>query len=482
MVMIRVKFAFDTNIKTKVQYFDKYSNKYQNVNAATGTPVFDVDTDTWTELHYSAENDTLQLLFSPDTGYYFDSAHTPALWWNDINGTQQKRWATVAANGNSGTFAVKWADMNLAKSNQTAQVITLWVNAVERTEPLKEYTIKQTLTNCTSDAPATVADGDTLNITLTAKDGYLFNSVPLLSATSEDLDPIAKKFTVSEDKKTATLKYTPTKLSGVINISGAADGVTVYTGKYGAINAYLVTYDNLEEYASKRFVHYTGGSGGTGTSQYEIIDTGRFINRLHRVYCDVGETADANFVLAEYDFEIPVKTPVNDIITLDFGGVEIPEHNSNVTDYDSVIRLFLPFVGVTDISAYSGQTVSLIYKINIITGDGVALVYAAGVLIETYTCKPFSDVLYRAADYTQIGNENIQTGQYLYGLEPFITVQWYDDHTPEPANDSQRVTVKDCDGYCLFNNIHLPDVSDMTETEYNEIISILQNGVYITPN
>lgn len=106
-------------------------------------------------------------------------------------------------------------------------------NAIENylVESVTKTTITQNLTNCTSNfSDTSITPGDTLNITLTANDGYVFDTEnpPMLSDTSISF-PIA--FSVSEDKKSATITYqTDSNVSTItINATATEKKTVVYT-------------------------------------------------------------------------------------------------------------------------------------------------------------------------------------------------------------------------------------------------------------
>lgn len=97
-------------------------------------------------------------------------------------------------------------------------------NAIENylVESVTKTTITQNLTNCTSNfSDTSITPGDTLNITLTANDGYVFDTEnpPMLSDTSISF-PIA--FSVSENKKSATITYPTDSNVSTITIDATA--------------------------------------------------------------------------------------------------------------------------------------------------------------------------------------------------------------------------------------------------------------------
>jgi len=339
------------------------------------------------------------------------------------------------------------------------------------------YPVVSQLTNCTAEGvktPVTLAD--TLNITLTANDGYSFKTTPVIRYLSIDtgLDTDAP-FTLASDAKTATITFaTSTHQMNEGNsyyIIATATSDTTYENKYGSIFVYKVTTDNLQDFAAARF-----------TQGDEITDLGDFIAKLHRVYCDIGETEKTTLTVGNIQLPgIEVETPKNDIISLSCGSVTIPAHNQSNTDFENEITIFLPFVGFQTLPAnLTGQTLTLNYKCNIITGDAVATLSNGDIILYEYPCKMSSDILYLTNVTNKVFSQNNFEDTWLMGFIPFVVVKWYNDKnnaTRFAAN--ARAQLNTLTGFVKATEITPVYNTQITTNEQERITQLLAAGVYI---
>lgn len=246
---------------------------------------------------------------------------------------------------------------------------------------------------------------------------------------------------------------------------------------YGAINVYVVTLKNLDAFSKKRFFMVTGETD-TG-AKYTEVNLGDYVNRIKRIFTSVPVEGDDVLKCGNYNTDIPVKTPKSDVITLNFGDVELTGANGNNEDYNAQIQLFIPCRGVVSVdSKYIGKTINLTLKVNVITGDAVALLSCDGVMFQTENFSLSRDVIYKTGtNLTVIGGEEWDE-QILYGVEPYVLIT--DKLTVNiPVNNTQEnVTIKDVTGFARFENVNL-NPSNLLVDEYNDIINSLETGVYL---
>lgn len=118
-----------------------------------------------------------------------------------------------------GTKTAVWSDekWRLEVDRSSAAVFTIGVVAVAGI-----HKVNANLNNCSGVYPATVSEGDTLTVTLTAAASYTFYSAPYLNyRLAGKLE--AKYFTISEDGKKATISLIiPDGLDGDITINATA--------------------------------------------------------------------------------------------------------------------------------------------------------------------------------------------------------------------------------------------------------------------
>ena len=289
---------------------------------------------------------------------------------------------------------------------------------------------------------------------------------------------IVQDGTISEDKQTGTVTFELTKVANDLSVYANADVLQPPTIKnYGAINVYSVTLENLDEFSKKRFFKPTGESD-TGMI-YSEVNLGEYVNRIKRIFATVPVGGDDVLKCGNYNTGIKVKYPESDVISLDFGNVELIGTNGNGEDYNSTVQMFIPCRGIISIdSKYIGKTINLSIKVNVITGDTVAALSYDGVTFQLESFSLSRDVIYRSGtDLNIVGGEQWNE-QILYGLEPYVLITENLTVNVTVNNTQENVTVKDVTGFAQFENVNLNTINLLFD-EYNEIINHLETGVYL---
>ena len=291
-------------------------------------------------------------------------------------------------------------------------------------------------------------------------------------------DSVVSDGTISEDKQTGTVTFNLTSGATNLTVYANADVLQPTTIKnYGAINVYIVTLENLNEFAKQRFFKPTGESD-TGTT-YSEVNLGEYVNRIKRIFAQVPVGGDDVLKCGNYNTGINVKYPESDIMLLDFGNVELTGANGNNEDYNAQVKMFIPCRGVVSIdSNYIGKTINLSIKVNVITGDAVALLSCDGVTFQIESFSLSRDVIYRlGTDLNVVGGEQWNE-QILYGLEPYVLITENLTVNVPVNNTQENVTVKDVTGFAQFENVNL-NTANLLVDEYNDIINQLETGVYL---
>lgn len=361
---------------------------------------------------------------------------------------------------NQATATISISDFDIS------QPITL-TGTVIKTVPL---TVD--LSNCISESPLNdyIDYNSRIEVTLTANPNTEFSDanevyLELLSRLGQ---VTTIPFTISADKLSASLDYTLTDSTqyGKATIHAEAFPKQVVGQNYGPINVYIVTLDNLQDFAGKRF------SGG--------IDFGTYVASVKRIFTDVTPYSSDVLRCGDYNTGISVEQPANENITLDFGNVTIPAHNENTTDFDGEIQVFLPFKGFVNISVdYVGKNINLQYVINIITGNGVAKLSYNGVVFQIEETQPNQPVTYRTSENEMETVVNDWNTYVLYGLEPYIHCKWYESATGGRNNDRQTGILGDFRGFNVFDDVTPIHTAEMLAEEQEMIYTALSDGVYI---
>lgn len=395
---------------------------------------------------------------------------------------------TVTGNANgmfNGTPTITYGGetYNMTVTNQTATAIV--PIATESVVINGEYLlgdfieVDYGLTNCeiVGDKPVKVKTGQSYTFNFIANPNAELTEIRA-NYKNEMGDWVAKQGTISEDKQTGNITFELTTGAADLTVYANADVVQPPTIKnYGAINVYIVTLANLDEFAKKRFITQTGETE-TGT-KYSEVNLGQYVNRIKRIFATVPVGGDDVLKCGNYNTGINVKYPDSDVIVLDFGNVALTGANGNNEDFNAQVQMFIPCRGVVTIdSKYIGKTINLTIKVNVITGDSVALLSCDGVTFQIESFSLSRDVLYRlGTDLNVVGGEQWNE-QILYGLEPYVLIT--ENLTVDvPVNNTQEnVTINAVTGFAQFANVNL-NTANLLVDEYNEIVSQLETGVYL---
>lgn len=421
--------------------------------------------------------------------------------------TYDGQTATFTVNGSYPRYRFKQPTVNYTGTDGQPKTIQMEVEVLERgsiatatvtdIDPTKPVTItgqylyaimiEPSLSNCYADPelPEHLFEGDTLSVVLKANPNTAFDDtdemkIPVFSYQDENGYYQSKPLTVSEDKQTATGQILLGDYQSM-RVVAEAYPVTVVGEQYGAINVYLVTLDELAEFSGKRFFKETGTDPSTGAPIYENIDLGAYVNKIRRVYTNIGASSTDVIRCGNYNTGVSCHQPAQDKITLDFGTAVVPAHNEDNTDYESEIQIFLPFAGFVTLNTdYAGKTIGLQYVINVVTGNGVALLSYNGVVFQVEETEPSSEIIHLSpsTQVKTVGGDDWNEMLY-YGLEPYIYCKWYESATGGRNNDRQTGILGDFRGFNVFDDVTPIHTAEMLSEEQEMIYTALSDGVYI---
>ena len=403
----------------------------------------------------SSDNRTLTV--TCNDGYIFDGA--PSYDFYNDYGDYYDGTTELSADNKTAT----------AKLETTpSQYYAFNINGKTKQAAAAQLPVTKHLVNCTGNIPEFYDKGATIDITLTANDGFEFN-VCTLQCTDQYGDLVERgEVNISTNKKTAKINYVLTPNDKDVTVTGDCVAIKPVGGNYGAINVYKVTDDNLNAFSMIRF------------TKSENVDLGKYVNRIKRIYTDIENGKSDIIKCANVITDISVFEPKSDKVTLDFGAAKITDHNKDNTDYESNIQLFVPFTGLVSIpNEYIGKEIHLYIDINVITGGGLYRLTCDGIQFQTGECTPSTDVLFRTSDYNQIGGDTWNENLYM-GLEPYIILEWYESkNTNGRNNDFKRGLISSFTGFNSFDDITHISTKNMLANEQQMIYNALQSGVYV---
>lgn len=353
-------------------------------------------------------------------------------------------------------------------------------------ESKKAIRIDYNLSGCTPVAQPTYCFvGEPLTITLGADSGNQFDEPDKCKLTgySQFAPLYIVPMTISEDKLTATGTITPTVGSAdrddcYIIVDGVANPQTTPTKKYGFINAYVLNEKNLEDFATARFVPYTGDTGSVKEDPISY-DLGDYVNRVKRFFFQVAKGSTSKLMCGNFMVDTTVYNLDSDTQVLSFGSVEIPNVTQSTADYDTELNLFVPFIGLESLPVdLIGHTVGLELRVNLLGGGGVYVMTCDDRIVWTKEVEPCTDVLFRTQkqEVRVLGGSKFDS-TYLMGLTPYIVLQKKTITNTGVETASSRLTkVKDVSGFTKMVNVKFADTTNMLTDDVNTIINILRNG------
>lgn len=359
---------------------------------------------------------------------------------------------------------------------------TLTGNVIIAEQPTEMIEFVTDLSGCTSSGVPTepVPSDSVINITLTANSGFVFKEIPYLYYINSYFSDEYINFTLSNDGKTASVSQNLGLLDFSrydIAVHGVAAPDTDYGDRYGTINIYKTNVEQLNEFALQRKYPTTGSSGALAA-----VDLGEFVVSIRRFFFSVGDSIESTITAGDVDTQIESATPVNDVIHISCGSVEIPTHNNDTADRISEIRMFVPFVGFTTLTGeYVGKTVSLDYDIDIVSGGGAAKLSCDGNTFAVFACKTFADVDFKTGSMrtTSVSMSN-DTDPYLFGMTPYVLYKWYESKNDRLLNnDCKRVKIGECVGIVKLYEVTDIESGQITADEKNNLMRIISQGICI---
>lgn len=327
--------------------------------------------------------------------------------------------------------------------------------------------------------------GEPLTITLTADSGNIFDDAPKCTITGYNslTGNRVVRMTISEDKLNATGTITPKVGSSdaddwFIIVDGVANPQSTPTKKYGFINAYVLNEQNLEDFATARFVPYTGDSASTKEDPISY-DLGDYVNRVKRFFFPVEKGSTSKLMCGNFQVDTNVFNLASDTKVISFGSVDIPNVTQSTADYDTDLNMFVPFIGLESLPVdLIGHTVALELRVNLLGGGGVYVLTCEDRIVYTKEVEPCTDVLFRTQkqEVRVLGGSKFDS-TYLMGLTPYIVLQKKTITSTGVETASSRLTkVKDIVGFTKLVNVKFEDTSNMLMDDVNTIINILRNG------
>lgn len=378
------------------------------------------------------KDENILMIVTPDDGYYFSNIPT----FNNKNFSE-------------------FEDGKYYYNATLDEVNNIRASATEKIS----VTFNKNFTNCTSDIDDSknYYVGDTINITLSANDGYVFSGFPSISDYG-----VFHNFNLSADYKTAYITH---KIESR-NVYIYGDCIL----SSGINTNFYAIYAPSDVYIKNFAANHVYSVDGTGVTEYDISPYMYNIYKLPfnlEKFISLKRVSGIEFY--KYSYSVPVNYVTDEyhIFDINFGTIEINRHFYNKYDYDGDVFVQIPFFNTL--------------KINI-----------SDVLGHELTCKGKINLYDRTMLFTitdENGFEIVENKTQIGYNFPIVNdiFKSTGNYSDEIQNNLDRVkiilnynfSIENCSdlvGVVYADDVELVGFSG-TEEEREELISILENGV-----
>lgn len=440
----------------------KINKTYLHINTPQHTNVIVTDSNGFVINNDSLESGTTyNITVKPKDGY-------------TVNDTEI---SYTNINGESVTTSIENESVSITSSSDI--VITTNVLLINR----YIWETYNKLTNAYFEPSLIYCDEVTL-LSVIANDNYYFNDLPEIY--HYDDAGIIKKLKgtrISKNRVDFTIpvmnrnQYVTRR---PLFISGVAVTDNLVSKKYGIINVYNPTPEELEALSKIRYNNIRNGT------TVEVVDMAKHISKLFKLYCNVATSEKAEIKLADLKTKVKANVVSDYEITVDCGIRKITGLNDNILDYtETVLEMFIPFVGIKtlDTTKVINETIRLLYKVNVINGDCVAfIINSSGDAIYEFKGNMSFNIPYimndRTTGYSE--KEASDTDLSLMGFIPtlYIRSKIMLDNADTIQNNYQRDYIYNFNGYHEFIDFYIDNLY-LVDDEKKELKNLLESGVIV---
>ena len=251
--------------------------------------------------------------------------------------------------------------------------------------------------------------------------------------------------------------------------------------KLGLIGIYAPTETQMLQLASKRFYSPVEG---------EFKDYSEYIISYMKLYLNrdaITSYVQKTVKYGPYNTNITCDLFPDYVVEFDLGRVFIAETHGNSIDYEqTTLTAYLPYIGFVElpVPVFMNKAANLHYRVNVASGECLAVFTDDnGVLLQGFTGNmSFSIPVHFNSTLRDNSLSDSSPWYLLKDPNPYIEARSqipYEPESPVFGGDDNRIdTLSNFSGYCVFNDVNL-NMGDMTQAEYDEIISLLKSGVII---
>ena len=441
------------------------------------------------------ENATLSVTENTATltavsGYKIVSAKITSKNQFDFSGsTRQEHAFTISADGSSATITlVPSKDLNYYLKVTTEEKPSEPQPQPQPSEPdkpsqpeTKKFSGEVVLRNDIKDKIKIDFDNQ-LTVKISVTDNkYNINSLYYLYQPypGSGLEKSSNGFTINTDKKTATLVI-PDDVLNVFRLSIDGDiadttPLEPETTTAKTQRVYMVDDKGLSELTKQAENYYKGGVN----DNYDFTE---FINQLYYLPFTVDENLSdpTNKIdTGLWSLNAPAREMKDNVLNINLGTINVIPENNNGFDYNiESIKLYLPLVLPIQIDFQDcyKKSISINYKINLLTGNATINISSNDKIISTFNQNVQTNLqMFSIYNNKDFGSLNNSINNEL--LTPYIKVNYY--KPVENLVSYETLEHNNLSSYTNFVKTKNAVVSCGTQQEQQEIENLLNGGIYI---
>lgn len=396
---------------------------------------------------------TTAITVTADDGYSFNTA--PTIAYSDPFGESITNSFNLSSDNKTATLSFN------ADNADTSSTITVTANALKDTATTTFYFDVSSVTNASA-TPLLFTIGETVNITITAYNGYNFDStLPYIEYYDLSYARTQNNFTLNDDKTIATyifdssIAITSDSVTYPIKLVALANVTTQLANLY---TVYIVTDKDLSTIAQHRF-------GDSGISNY--------INDVYLLPLNLDTSNRQSMYLYNTKLLDDVGVVKDRIIKYVLGSFTLPRKYNNANDYNNSYYIALPYYGIHELdkTKFMDSPIEIVMIVDVIQGTANYQFKRDNQVIESLQTTIKIGLPYLTANESRIsGFTNVER------LEVTPTIKSYAHSIPvtNTSND-YNTQLSNISGYCECTMLYI-EVNE----HYKEMInSALSKGVYI---
>ena len=381
-----------------------------------------------------------------------------------------------------------------------------------------KFVVAQYLTNCSTNinevsydknGPISFSGGGS-HLIIFANPGYQFNSgssiIVKIGADIQSFDPVTFpsikiSFSLVDWKSVGdnlsisatavSVSESDTPGSGGGTTGGDSGGTTGDTGTPGSDIGNV--YDGDPDSMTLGFISVYNPTPDELSSLSEIIVLDGSINNMilkaFRIFVpplqsDVKERIQyGSYVSFVYSYSVKSK-----YITANCGEIFVPEAHSSSLDYSPNVdvQIWLPFIGFVNVDTADvmNRVLALKYRVNVLNGDCIALLFSDGIQIGAWTGSMCEDIPFNTNNATDPKNTRFGIDAVtMGGKTPFVLIKRKrplgDDEDSRLDNPSEIWSyLEELNGYTVCSYVDMTGIP-CTCSERAEIEAILRKGVLL---